>query len=155
MKLVPWRKRDAWMEPFAGFEELENEISHLFDFPLTKWPARGLAEAYAWGPAVDIHDAKDHVLVKADVPGLSKDEIDVSIENDQLILKGQKKEEREEKDKNFIRKERFYGSFERIIQLPAAVDAGKVKAVYKNGVLELTLPKREELQPKKIDVQCG
>lgn len=153
MKLVPWRKRDNWLEPFAGFEDLENEISHLFDFPLSKWTTRNLAQAYAWGPAVDIHDAKDHLAVKVDAPGLSKDEINVSIENNHLILQGEKKQEKEEKDKNYIRKERFYGSFQRVIELPSAVDANKVKAVYKNGVLELTIAKKEELQPKKIDVQ--
>lgn len=153
MKLVPWKKRDNWLEPFSGFEDIENEISHLFDLPLAKLSTRNLAQAFAWGPAVDISDEKDRLTVKVDAPGLSKDEINVSIENDHLILQGEKKQEKEEKDKNYIRKERFYGSFQRIVQLPAAVDSSKVKAVYKNGVLELTLPKKEELQPKKIDVQ--
>jgi len=86
---------------------------------------------------------------------MKKDEIEVSVHGDTLIIKGEKKQEKEVKEKDYVRTERFYGSFNRAIRLPAAVDAPKVNASYKNGVLELVLPKKEESKPKqlKIDIK--
>jgi HSP20 family protein len=94
-------------------------------------------------------------MVKADIPGLDKEDIDISVHGDTLTIKGEKKEEKESKDKGLVKTERFYGSFNRSLTLPSEVDAAKVKASYNNGVLELTLPKKEESKPKqiKIDVE--
>ncbi|RKY32546.1 MAG: Hsp20/alpha crystallin family protein [Candidatus Omnitrophota bacterium] len=145
-----------WWDPYRDLEAIQNEMNRMFDSSLVKWGDRdvGLLEG-AWSPAIDIYDSKDNCLVKADIPGMKKDEIEVSVHGDTLIIKGEKKQEKETKEKDFIRTERFYGAFNRAIRLPAAVDAAKVSASYKNGVLELVLPKKEESKPKqlKIDIK--
>jgi HSP20 family protein len=156
MALIPWRPRELWWDPFRDLETIQNEMNRLFNSSLTGWRSRGvdLLEG-AWGPAVDIYDSKDNVMVRVDIPGMKKDEIDVSVHKDTLIIKGEKKQEKELKEKDFVRTERFYGSFNRAIRLPAEVQAEKVNATYKNGVLELVLPKKEESKPKqlKIDIK--
>lgn len=153
MQIVPWRKRDAW-QPFRELESLQSEMNKLFDLSLGRWPERttGLMEG-AWSPAVDVYDSKDNIMVKADIPGIKKEDIDVSVHGDILTIKGEKKQETETKEKGFIKTERFYGSFNRAVALPVEVDASKVKASYKGGVLELVLPKKEEAKPKQIKVE--
>lgn len=152
MGLVPFRKREGWLDPFSELERLQDEMNRLFDFSLSRWPERTGFFRRTWRPAVDIKEEDDRIEVKADLPGVKKDEVDVSIEDDTLIIKGEKKEESEEEKKGFRRKERFYGSFHREIDLPSTVDKDKVKASYKDGVLELTLPKKEEAKKKQIKV---
>ena len=156
MALIPWRPKESWWDPFRDLETIQNEMNKLFDSSLLRFGDRnvGLLDG-AWSPAVDVYDSKDNVMVKADVPGMKKDEIDVSVHGDTLIIKGEKKQEKETKEKDFVRTERFYGSFNRALRLPATVDASKVNASYKNGVLELVLPKKEESKPKqlKIDIK--
>ena len=147
------RRRDYY-EPFAELERLHDEVNRLFDFSLGRFPERdiGLLET-GWVPAVDVFDSKDNVMVKADLPGLKKDEIDVTIQGDTVIITGEKKHDAEVKENDYVRTERFRGSFHRSITLPTAVDAAKAKAEYKNGTLELTLPKKEEAKPKQITVE--
>jgi len=156
MAMIPWRPKELWWDPFRDLEMIQNEMNKLFDSSLVRWGDRntGLLES-AWSPAIDIYDSKDSVMVKADIPGMKKEEIDVSVYGDTLIIKGEKNQEKETKEKDFVRAERFYGSFNRAIRLPAEIDASKVNASYKNGVLELVLPKKEESKPKqlKIDVK--
>lgn len=156
MALIPWRPREMWWDPFRDLEAIQNEMNKLFDSSLLRWGDRGvgLLEG-AWSPAIDIYDSKDNIMVKADIPGMKKDEIHVSVHGDTLIIKGEKKQEKETKEKDFVRTERFYGSFNRAIRLPAEVDVSGVSASYKNGVLELVLPKKEESKPKqlKIDIK--
>ncbi|MBI3616889.1 MAG: Hsp20/alpha crystallin family protein [Candidatus Omnitrophica bacterium] len=105
-----------------------------------------------WAPAVDIIDEKDDIRVRADLPGMKKEDIEVSVNNDTLSIKGEKKEEKEIKEKDYVRSERYYGAFQRSFTLPAGVDPQKVNAAYKDGVLEITLPKREDAKPKQIKV---
>jgi len=156
MVLIPWRSRETWLNPFSELEKIQDEMNKLFSFSLSRWPERtsGLMEG-TWGPAVDIYDSKDNIFVKADIPGMAKEDINVSIHGDTLVIKGEKKQEKEIKEKDFVRAERYYGSFHRAVSLPTEVDANKVSATYKNGVLELILPKKEEAKPKeiKIDVE--
>jgi HSP20 family protein len=104
----------------------------------------------AWSPAVDVFDSKDTLLIKADIPGLKKEDIDVTVQGEVLIIKGEKKQEREFTEKGVVRTERFCGNFNRVIRLPAEVQPDKVEATYKNGVLELLLPKSEKAKPKQI-----
>lgn len=104
------------------------------------------------GPALDVEETKNSVLVKADLPGLKKEDIQVSVEDGFLTLRGEKKQEERKEESNLIREERWYGIFERVIELPNTVDAERVKAVYKNGVLELSFPKKEEAKPKQIQI---
>lgn len=153
MAIIPWRPRkDVW-QPFREVETLQNEMNKLFDFSLGRWPVRstGLMEG-AWNPSVDVFESKDNIMVKADIPGMKKEDIEISIHGDTLIIKGEKKEETESKEKDYVKTERFYGSFNRALTLPSEVDETKGKASYKDGVLEMTLPKKEEKKPRQIKV---
>lgn len=111
--------------------------------------------AASWAPPLDLSETADKVTVKAEIPGMDPKEIDISIQGDTLIIKGEKKEEKEEKGKNYYRMERRYGSFSRVVDLPASVDTNRVTAECKNGVLEITMQKKEEVKPKQISVKVG
>lgn len=153
MALIPWRPRDLWWNPQNDLDNIQRQMGNLFNFSLLRYPEQdtGLLEGM-WNPAMDVYDSKDNIIVKVDVPGMKKEDIDVSVHGKTLVIKGEKKQEREVKEKDYIRTERFYGSFNRAATLPAAVDANKVQAAYKNGVLELVLPKKEEAKPKQLKV---
>ncbi|KAB2831966.1 MAG: Hsp20/alpha crystallin family protein, partial [Candidatus Brocadia sp.] len=111
--------------------------------------------AGTWAPPLDLSETADKVTVKEEIPGMDPKEVDISIQGDTLIIKGEKKEEKEEKGKNYYRMERRYGSFARVVDLPASVDTNKVTAECKNGVLEITMQKKEEVKPKQISVKVG
>ena len=153
MALVPYRRNDMWLDPFSELENLQKQMNQLFDFSLSRspWGDTTLLGGQ-WAPAIDIYDSKDNFLVKADLPGLTKDEIEVSVQDNNLVLKGEKKKDTEISEDNYFKSERFYGSFFRTIPLPSAVDSGKVEAAYQDGVLTLTLPKKEESKPKQITI---
>lgn len=152
MTLIRRNRGDGDWNLFPELESFQDEMDRLFDFSFSRRPGSRSLES-AWAPAVDIQDGKESILVKADLPGLNKDEIEVTVEGDTLILKGEKKREEKVEKENYVRSERYYGAFYREIPLPSGVDANQVKAVYKNGVLELTLPKKEEVKPKQISVE--
>ncbi|HPB67600.1 MAG TPA: Hsp20/alpha crystallin family protein [Candidatus Omnitrophota bacterium] len=153
MALIPYRRENWWLDPFAELENIQKQMNQIFDFSLSRGPwGDATLLGGQWSPAVDIYDSQDNFLVKADLPGLTKDEIEVSIQNNNLILKGEKKKDGEIKEEDYFRTERFYGSFCRMIPLPDEVDAGKVDAQYQDGVLTLTLPKKEEAKPKQITI---
>ncbi len=103
--------------------------------------------------AVDLHESDDDLTVRASVPGVKPEEIDISITGDTLTIKGETHEEKEEKDGSYHLRERRYGAFHRTLSLPTQVDADKAEAVFENGVLTLTLPKVEEVKPKSIKVK--
>jgi HSP20 family protein len=106
-----------------------------------------------WAPACDIYETEKEVVVKAELPGLKKEEVNVSIENNLLTIQGERKFEEETKKDNYHRVERAYGEFLRSFTLPAFVDTAKIGAEFKDGILMLTLPKREEAKPKQIEVK--
>lgn len=144
----------SW-EPFRELERMQNNIFSLFDSSL---PRTGHREAVAdalWGPAVDVQDSEDKIVVKADLPGIDRKDVEVSVDGASLVIRGEKKEEHKTREKGYLRTERAYGSFARIVELPAEVDEAKVSAQYKDGVLEVTLPKREELKPRvrKVEIK--
>jgi HSP20 family protein len=147
MNLMHRKANHAW-DPFRDFE---SEMERLFDFPLTNREENRIFDG-VWSPAIDLLESRDHFSVKANLPGLSKADIQVSIEDNHLVIKGEKKHQEKKEEKNFTREERFYGSFHRAIVLPSGVDTEKVKASFKNGVLELELPKKEEAKPKQITI---
>lgn len=107
----------------------------------------------AWNPAVDVIENEDSFVIEAELPGMKKDEIKISLTNDVLIVQGEKKIEKQEKKKNYHRTERSYGSFSRTFSLPGNVKSDKVDAEFNNGVLTITIPKSEEAKPKQIDVK--
>ena len=106
-------------------------------------------------PAVDVYENKENLVIKADLPGVKQNEIDIAVEDGVLRIKGEKKKENEIKEDNFYRLDRVYGSFERSFALPTNVDATKIKANYKEGVLEITLPKKEESKPKQVKININ
>jgi HSP20 family protein len=106
-------------------------------------------------PALDVYEQKDDLIVKAEIPGLTKDEIDISLEGNSLTINGEKKKEEEIKEEDYYRCERTYGAFSRTIELPAAVQTDKVNASFKNGVLEIRLPKTEEAKKSVVKVKVA
>jgi HSP20 family protein len=151
MNLVPWRGRESGLDLFEDLDEFQKEMNRLFNVTLHHPGKKGNGGAL-WAPAVDIIDEKDHLRVRVDLPGMKKEEIEVSVNNDTLTITGEKKEEKEIKERDYVRSERYYGAFHRSFTLPAGVDPQKVNAGYKDGVLEITLPKREDAKPKQIKV---
>lgn len=149
MGLVPWKARGTGVDLFDNLEDFQREMNRLFDLKLH----RVGHDAQMWAPAVDIVDEKDQIRVKADIPGMKREDIEVNVENDMLTIRGKKKEEKETKEKDVLRCERYYGSFQRSLSLPASFNASKVNAVYKDGVLEITLPKKEGAKPKQMKVE--
>lgn len=145
MALVRW-------EPFEGLASLRREMDQLFDSFFTR-EGRGLSTLRTWEPAVELADTKDAVVVKAQVPGISKDNIQVNVTEDTITLKGELKEEEKKEEKDYIRREFRYGAFSRTMALPAAVQADKASAQLKDGVLEITIPKSEKTKVKEIPIQ--
>ncbi len=136
----------------SALDEMDKMIGQMFrDNYDTK------DEGCYWMPPVDIVENKDEIMVKADVPGLEKDNFKVSVEDSVLTISGEKKVEYDEKDKenSFHRSERVYGCFSRSFTLPNNVDTGSVEAKYRNGVLEVAIPKLEESKPKEIDIDVS
>jgi HSP20 family protein len=152
MALIKWMGEDV-LEPFREFAEFPAEINRLFGRPL--FPSAWLAPKNGgqWLPEVDITEEKDRILVRADLPGMKQEEISVEVSDGVLTIKGERKRETESKEGKTYRVERSYGSFLRSFTLPAGVDAAKVNAAYKNGVLEVTLPKLAEAKAKQIKVE--
>ncbi|NIM00909.1 MAG: Hsp20 family protein [Acidobacteria bacterium] len=109
----------------------------------------------AWAPAVDILETGDNLVIRAEVPGVERNAIDVKVEDNTLILSGERLREAETDDTQAYRRERVYGSFVRSFTLPKTVDAARITAEYKNGVLEVTIPKAEEAKPRKIDIKVA
>ena len=128
---------------------LRNEMSRLFE---SSAPSRDTALFSGWSPALDVYDEKDSFSVRVELPGLKKDEIDISFHNGALTVSGERKHERAALEGETFRSERYFGKFQRSVTLPAVVDAGKITASYKDGVLEIEVPKAEEAKPKRIDV---
>ncbi|MFH1360981.1 MAG: Hsp20/alpha crystallin family protein [Candidatus Omnitrophota bacterium] len=149
MALIKWNQKNY--DPFRELSDLENRAFELTLFPgLDKnlSPFRGF-------PAVDVDEDKDNVIVKADLPGLKENEIELNIDDDILTVRGERKIETEKKERSYHRVERSYGVFERSLQLGVGIDKDKVKASYKNGVLEIVLPKIEKEKPKQIKIDIN
>ena len=145
MAITRWR-------PLRDLVSMQDEMNRLFDDFFGRPLVRTEWTEGVWSPHVDISETKDDVVIKAEMPGMTKDDIKISIHDNVLTLKGEKKQEKEEKEANYHRIERSHGSFCRSFALPTSVKADKVKASYKDGVLNITLPKTEEAKPKEIPV---
>jgi HSP20 family protein len=154
MKLMRFqRPQVASWSPVDHFESLRNEINRLFEAPLTGWG--GSEDFNTWAPALDLYEDKDNLVVTAEVAGMKKEDIDISLHDGNLTLAGERKAEKTYDEKGTQRAERFFGRFQRTISLPKAVDANNVKATYKDGILTVTLPKAEEAKPRQIQVNVG
>ncbi len=150
-------------EPFGGirrrgdiFSELnrmQEEMNRYFDDFFGEH-RRGVTEG-AWLPAVDVSEGDAQLTVRAELPGMSQDDIEINLQDNVLTLKGEKKQEQKEEKENYHRVERSYGSFSRSFTLPSGVKADDINATFKDGVLEITLPKAEEEKAKKIAITSG
>jgi HSP20 family protein len=161
-RLAPWRKRDQLERKHDGdpFMELQREMNRLFQefnsgFDMAPLAGGGEAEIGTWMPRVNVSENEKEVVVSAELPGMEQKDIDVSLTRNTLTIKGEKKSETEEKDKNVFRRERVYGTFLRELELPIDVEPDKVDAEFKNGVLTVKLPKSKATQQevKKIAVK--
>ena len=141
--------------PFAEMADLRREMDQVFGEFFGRTPFRMAATEAMWSPVVDTHETKDGFLLQVELPGVKQEDIQVSIEGDTLNLKGERKREAEVKEDQYHRIERSYGAFQRSIVLPSVVDPGRVKATYRDGVLEIQLPKKEEAKPKTIKVEVA
>ena len=130
-------------------------MDQIFGEFFGRTPSKMAATEAVWSPLVDIHETKDSFVVKAELPGVKQEGLQVSVEGDALTLKGERKLESQIKEDQYHRIERSYGRFERVLLLPANVDPDGVKATYRNGVLEIQLPKREEAKPKAVKVEVA
>jgi HSP20 family protein len=144
-------------EPFRDLLSLQERMNRLFE-ESARGLGRGQEEDWvmgAWAPAVDIYEKGTDVVLKAELPGVEPKDVDIRIENNVLTLKGERKVDNEVRRESFHRVERSYGAFTRSFTLPSTVDTTNVKADYKDGVLRITLPKREEAKPKQIQVDIS
>lgn len=144
--------------PFWPVQQLQQRIDRLFRHPMGAWPFGEWLSSHEpvlgeWLPAVNVYEEKNNVIVKAEIPGMKKDEFEVYMTADGLNIAGERKAESEEKTADTYRAERYFGRFHRIIPLPATVKATAIEARYKDGVLTVTCPKTEEAKRKKVDVQ--
>jgi HSP20 family protein len=137
----------------APFRTLRSEMDRLFDdfFGLT--PARREGAAAVWAPAVDIREDADKYIVEAELPGMKKEEIEIELENGVLSIKGERKFERKQESENYHFVERSYGNFYRSFSLPKNVDGENITAEYKEGVLHVAIPKKDEVKPKKVEIK--
>ena len=155
MNIIRWQRPETSVWPgFGRLSNLRDEIDRLFEAPLTEL-ARTSQLLSGWTPALDLHEDKDNLIVKAELPGMKKEDIDISLHDGSLSISGERKSEEKFENAEVYRAERFVGRFQRTVALPAPVAADKVKAQYKDGVLTITLPKTEEAKPKQIDVQVS
>jgi HSP20 family protein len=144
MKLIQYQRPGLVWPAFGRLSNLQDELDRLFESPLT-----------GWAPALYVREDKDNYVVRAELPGLKREDIDVSLQDGALVISGERQDEKVEEGVEVHRQERFYGKFQRALTLPEPVAADKVKADYKDGVLTITLPKTEEAKPKKIDVSVN
>lgn len=146
------RTLSRW-EPFRGFPTFQDQLSRIFGDTLDRSGEE--SNLTAWAPAVDIFETEHELVVKADLPDVKPEELDIRVENNILTIRGERKFEKKVNEDNYLRVERSYGSFSRSFSLANTVNAEAIKADYKNGVLTLSIPKREEAKPKQIKVSVG
>lgn len=139
-------------EPFRENSGLESQVNRLFNEFFSRSQESNLT---SWAPAVDIMENEHELIVKADLPDIKPEELDIRVENNILTIRGERKFEKKVDEKNYLRVERSYGSFARSFSLANTVNSEAIKADYKDGVLTLTIPKREEAKPKQIKVSVG
>jgi len=137
-------------EPFRDMLNLRADMDKVFKSFFSGLPEE--REGY-WAPIIDIEEDKNNIIVKIEIPGMKKDDIKVAVHGKILSVSGERKQESEVKDKIYHRIERAYGKFSRTITLPSEVDADKIKASYKDGLLRINLPKLESVKPRQIDVE--
>ena len=144
MKLIQYERPGLAWPTFGRLANLQDELNHLFESPMS-----------AWAPVLDVREDADNFAISAELPGLKRNDISVSLQDGALVISGERTVEKVEEGVEIHRQERFYGKFQRALTLPTPVAADKIKAQYKDGVLTVTLPKAEEAKPKQIDISVN
>jgi len=144
LEITPWRPLRELSNLRREMEDLWGNLAGEREF----LPMKG-----EWMPALDVSETKDSLIVKAEIPGMERKDIDISLSGDLLVIKGEKKQKIEEKKESFHRIETRYGAFSRSIRVPVSVDSNKIEASYDKGVLKITLPKKEEIKAKQIEIK--
>jgi HSP20 family protein len=147
------RAMNRWEQPYRGAATLQEQINRMFGESVGH--AGEESNLTPWAPAVDIYETESELVVKADLPDVDPQNLDIRVENNILTIRGERKFESKVKEDNYLRIERAYGSFSRSFSLANSVKSDAIKADYQNGVLTLSLPKREEAKPKQIKVTVG
>ena len=145
MSIIRW-------DPFRDLLTLRDKMNRLFEETFSLRGEEKDLISGTWSPAVDIYETENSVVLTAELPGMDEKDIQLKIENNNLILKGERKFEKETKEENYHRIERAYGAFYRSFTIPTAVDQDRITAEYNNGVLKVTMPKKEEVKPKEIKI---
>ena len=145
MALVKW-------EPFRDLMAMQDRMARLFDETLSRIWKEEVPQG-VWSPPVDILERENEVVLKADLPEMNQNEIDIKVEEDTLIIRGERKFIKETPGGNYLQIERPYGTFQRTFPIPRVIDQERIKAAYKDGVLRVVLPKKKEVFPKKISLE--
>jgi HSP20 family protein len=149
MNLVRW-------DPFRELEEVSSRLNRLFNQPFGRRLPEDEGSLLAeWAPAIDVQETEGEYLIKADLPEVKKEDVRVELQDGMICLQGERRQEKEEKGKKFHRIERAYGRFERRLALPSEVDAQRVAAEFKDGVLRVHLPKSASVKPKSVEVKVS
>jgi HSP20 family protein len=156
MALELWRgKRGLMRSPWRELAEMEHEMEDMFAPFFRGFPWRARPErTWRWAPAVDMVERNGEIVLRADLPGLAEKDVAVSVQDGMLTIRGERKEEHEEKEESYYYCERSLGAFVRSVPLPPGVDADKIKATFKNGVLEVHVPKSKESAAKTIEIKA-
>ena len=145
MSLIKW-------SPIRDLPSIQEEMNKLFDERVDRFTGNSDLQNRVWEPLVDIYEKEDKFVIKAEVPEINREDIQINLENNVLTLKGERKFEKQEEKENYHRAERYYGMFQRSFTLPSTVDSEKIKASLDKGVLTIEIPKKEEVKPKKIEI---
>lgn len=147
-------------DPFREMDRLQNEVNRLFEGYLAPdgrvVPGAPMQSGgRLWSPSVDIAESENEIVLRAELPGMKQEDIDIELSSDTLTLRGERRFEDEERKQNFVRVERSYGRFQRSFTLGVPIQQDKVQATYRDGILDIHLPKSEDLKPRKVQVTAG
>ena len=150
MALIRW-------EPATELNTIQNEMNRLFNtfFDQPGATGRGAGASRRWIPAMDLVETNDHYVLRADLPGLADEDVNVQLEDNVLTISGERKSEHEQQQEGYYRMERAFGSFSRSLTLPKGIDPGAVEASFEHGVLEVRIPKPEQVKPRKVTISVG
>ena len=141
------------LDPFRDFSKAQEQMNRFLEDAFLR--RAGDSSLTVWAPEVDIHETEDALVLEADLPGMEEKDLDIRVENNTLTIRGDRKFEKKVNEENYLRVERAYGSFSRSFALPHSIDAGSIQADYRNGVLTLRVPKREEAKPRQVKVNVS
>ncbi|MCX7760642.1 MAG: Hsp20/alpha crystallin family protein [Hydrogenothermaceae bacterium] len=138
------------ISPLRELARLENEINRLFKELVPEEKVE--TQVVAWSPRVDVYEKDSNIVIEAEIPGAKKEDIEVKVKDNAVVVKGEVKREEEKKEENYYRSERFYGKFERVLPLPTDVKVEEAKATFENGILKLTIPKATQEKEVKVEI---